>query len=184
MDSLGVELKRRSQEQGDSLDLRLSPKDTPSGLKISTTWPRCVKMRQQFPCRHSSFRVWESFVLHCHDFEQELHTPLEIYVGLSPGTPLYMSSCNFIIIIFSYLIEPYADFLTLIIIHTTQACLMSSQEEPFYIYFAALFPNFYREGTFPWVSLSYTCFLALSIGMFCYMELVRLSPDTILLLDL
>ena len=44
MDSLGVEPKRRSQEQGDSLDLRLSPKDTPSGLNILFMSPsRCVK---------------------------------------------------------------------------------------------------------------------------------------------
>ena len=37
--SLGVEPKRRSQEQGDSLDSRLAPMDTPSGLKISATFP-------------------------------------------------------------------------------------------------------------------------------------------------
>ena len=44
MAPLGVEPKRRSQEQGDSLDSRLAPKDTPSGLKISATFPpRCVK---------------------------------------------------------------------------------------------------------------------------------------------
>ena len=46
--SLGVEPKWRSQEQGDSLDSRLGPKDIPSGLKISATWPRCVKRRQHF----------------------------------------------------------------------------------------------------------------------------------------
>ena len=32
-----VEPKWRSQEQGDNLDLRLVPKDTPSGLNISAT---------------------------------------------------------------------------------------------------------------------------------------------------
>ena len=43
LDSLGVEPKRRIQEQGDSLDSRLTPKETLSGLKIYAMWPRCVK---------------------------------------------------------------------------------------------------------------------------------------------
>ena len=42
--------KRRSQEQGDSLDSRLAPKDAPSGLKISATFPPQVcETRQQIP---------------------------------------------------------------------------------------------------------------------------------------
>ena len=72
--------------------------------------------------------------------------------------------------------------LTLTISHITQACLMSSKAEPFYISFAAWFPIFYQEGTFPRVSLSYTCVLALSIGMFRCLELVCLPIDTRLLL--
>ena len=41
---LGVEPKQRSQEQGDILDLRLSPKDTLRGLNISAmSPPRCEK---------------------------------------------------------------------------------------------------------------------------------------------
>ena len=39
MASLEVEPKKRNQEQGDSLDSGLSPNDTPSGLKISATFP-------------------------------------------------------------------------------------------------------------------------------------------------
>ena len=66
--------------------------------------------------------------------------------------------------------------LTLIISHIAWSCLMSSQEDPFYISFTASFPIFYQEGTFPWVSLSCTYFLALSIGMFHYLELVCLLP--------
>ena len=61
--------------------------------------------------------------------------------------------------------------LTLRFRHIAQACLMSSHVEPFYISFAAWFP-FYQEGIFPRVSLSYTCILALSIGMLHYLELV------------
>ena len=45
-----------------------------------------------------------------HVFEQEIHNPIEIYAGLSPVTPFYMSSCNYIIMSFSCLIEPYAGF--------------------------------------------------------------------------
>ena len=49
MASLGVEPKRRSQEQGESLDLRLAPKDTPSGLNIlSMSPPMCVKGGNNF----------------------------------------------------------------------------------------------------------------------------------------
>ena len=46
----------------------------------------------------------------------------------------------------------------------------------------SLIPYFYQEGTFPQVSLSYTCVLALSIGMFRYLELVCFPLDTHLLL--
>jgi len=63
--------------------------------------------------------------------------------------------------------------LTLRFSHIARACLMSSHAEPFYIIFAAWFP-FYREGIFPQVSISYTCILALSIGMFHCLELVCL----------
>ena len=68
------------------------------------------------------------------------------------------------------------DSLTLIISHIARACLMSSQVEPFYISFASWYPIFYWEGTFPRVLLSYTCVLALSIGMFHFLELVCFSP--------
>ena len=71
--------------------------------------------------------------------------------------------------------------LTLIIIHIARACLMYSQREPFYI-FCILIPHFFREGTIPRVSLSYTCFLALSIGMFRSLKLVCFPLETHLLL--
>ena len=72
--------------------------------------------------------------------------------------------------------------LTLIIIHISRACFMSSQAEPFFYIFCNLIPHFYWEGNFPRVSLSYTCFLALSIGMFRCLELVCFPLDTRLLL--
>ena len=43
MASLRVEPKWRSQEQGNSLDSRLAPNDTPSGLNISATSPPSVR---------------------------------------------------------------------------------------------------------------------------------------------
>ena len=56
-----------------------------------------------------SFRVWESFVQYHHDFVQEPHTPLDLFAGILPQDSL-MSSCNCIIVNFSCLINPYADF--------------------------------------------------------------------------
>ena len=93
-----------------------------------------------------------------------------------------MSSCNCIIMSFASLIEPYAGFPncdyqlyspSLSHVYPCRAIL--------YIVYS-LIPHFYREGTFPRVSLSYTCFLALSIGMFRCLELVCLSLNTCLLL--
>ena len=92
-----------------------------------------------------------------------------------------MSTCQVVIAllwVFPTSLSLMLASLTLIIIHIARACLMSSQAEPFYIYFVAWFPIFNREGTFLWVSLSYTCFLALSIGMFHFLELVC-SPLTL-----
>ena len=75
MASLGVETKQRSQEQGDSLDSRLAPKDTPSGLNISVTFPpRCVKGGNT----HSHMRVHHPYHLHlvferCHCYQIRLN---------------------------------------------------------------------------------------------------------------
>ena len=71
--------------------------------------------------------------------------------------------------------------LTLSINHIARACLMSSHVDILYI-LCSLIPYFYQEGTFPRVSLSYTCVLALSIGMFCFLELVCFPIDICLLL--
>ena len=72
--------------------------------------------------------------------------------------------------------------LTLIISHIARACLMSSHAEPLYIYISQLDSLFFQEGDFPRVSLSYTCVLALSIGMFRCLELVCFLLYTHLLL--
>ena len=106
---------------------------------------------------------------------------LTYMLAFSPGLPCIYQVVIALSCVFLSLLSLMPAFLTLIIIHIAQACLMSSHPEPFYISFAAWFPIFYREGTFPWVSLSYTCVLALSIGMFRYLELVcfpiwHLSP--------
>ena len=71
--------------------------------------------------------------------------------------------------------------LTLRFSHIARACLMSSHAEPLFISFATWFP-FYQEGIFPRVSISYTCVLALSIGMFHCLELVYFPYDSCLLL--
>ena len=107
---------------------------------------------------------------------------LKFMLAFSLGTPLYMSSCNCIIMSFSCHIEPYVGFLDF---YYQPYILSLSHVYPsrtiLYI-FCSLIPYFYREGTFPRVSLSYTCVLALSIGMFRYLELVCLPIDTRLLL--
>ena len=55
------------------------------------------------------FRVWEYFVQYRHVFAQEPHTPLDFFASLCPQDSL-MSSCNYIIMSFSSLIEPYVGF--------------------------------------------------------------------------
>ena len=93
-----------------------------------------------------------------------------------------MSSCKCIIMSFACLIEPYTGFLDF---HYQLYSLILSHVLPrkaiLYI-LCSLIPHFYWEGTFPRVLLSYTCILALSIGMFRYLELVCLLIDTRLLL--
>ena len=107
---------------------------------------------------------------------------MTFYVGHFPRNPLYMTSFNCISWVFLSLLSLMPASLTMIIRYIAQACLMSRHTEPFYISFTAWFPIFYQEGTFPWVSLSYTCVLALSIGMFYCLELVCFPIDTRLLL--
>ena len=119
-----------------------------------------------------SFRGWESILYYFHDISQVPHTPLDILLAYFLRTPL----CQVVIALswaFPALLSLMSASLTLSINHIAQACLMSSHAEPFYISFAAWFP-FNREGIFPRVSLSYTCILALRIGMFHCLELVCL----------
>ena len=109
---------------------------------------------------------------------------LTFMLAFSPGLPCIFQvliALSWVLLAFFILM---LDSLTLIISHISQSCLMSSQAESFYISFATWFPIFHREGTFPQVSLSCTCFLELSIGMFRCLELACLTPNTCLLLDL
>ena len=108
---------------------------------------------------------------------------LIFYWPISPRTPLFQ-----VVIPLSWAFPAFLSLtlasLTLCFSHIAWACLMSSHVEPFFISFAAWFP-FYREGIFPRVSISYTCILALRIGMFHCLELVCLplwqsSPGIIL----
>ena len=129
----------------------------------------------------SSFRVWESFVQYRHVFAEEPHTPLDHFTGLCPQESL-MSSCNCIIMSFSCLIEPYADFPDFDYqLYSPSLSHVQLSRDILYI-FCSLILHFYWEGTFPRVSLFYTCFLALSIDMFPCLELVCLLLDTPLLL--
>ena len=109
---------------------------------------------------------------------------LNFMLGISPWIPCICQVVIALSWVFIFLLSLTSASLTLIISHITQYCLMSSQVEPFYIYFAAWFPIFYQEENLPRVSLSWTCFLALSIGMFHFLELVCFPLDTCLLLDL
>ena len=52
--------------------------------------------------------------------------------------------------------------------HIAWSCLMSSHAEPF-LYPSHLVSLFYREGIFPRMPISYTCILALSIGVDVYL---------------
>ena len=79
-------------------------------VELDHTWvPQLAPIFLWFPCQHFSLRVWESFVQYRHDFAQEPHTPLDLFAGIFPQDSL-MSSCNYIIMSFSCLIEPYASF--------------------------------------------------------------------------
>ena len=123
--------------------------------------------------------------------------PMRTFSPLGCGSLLYSTSMTFrksliLLLIFCWPISPRTpscqvvnalswDFpallsfmlvpLTLHFSHIAWACLMYSHAEPFFISFAAWFP-FYWEGIFPRVSISYSCILALSIGMFHCLELV------------
>ena len=55
-----------------------------------------------------SLRVWDSIVQYCHDISQEPHTPLDLMLAYVPQDSL-MSSCECIIMSFSFLIELYAS---------------------------------------------------------------------------
>ena len=125
--------------------------------------------------------VQESLFSHAMSLSKSFILLLSFMLAMSPGLPC---KCQVVIALswaFPTLLSFMPDSLTLIFSHIAQACLMSSHAEPFYISFATWFP-FYWEGIFPRVSLSYTCILALSIGMFHYLELICLPHDTRLIL--
>ena len=130
-----------------------------------------------------SFRCGSSLYSTAMTFCKSLILLLILCWPCSPQTPLYQ-----VVDALSWALPALLRFmsahLTLRFSHIAWACLMSTHAEPFYISFAAWFPIFDWEGTFPRVSLSCTCFLALSIGMFCCLELVCFPLDTHLLLDL
>ena len=128
-----------------------------------------------------SFRVWESIVQYRHDISQEPHTPLDHLLDYFPQDSL-MSSCNFIFMSFAYLIEPYAGFPNFEYQPYSPSLSHVQPHRAILYILCSLIPNFYREGTFPQVSLSYTYVLALSIGMFHYLELVYFPIDTHILL--
>ena len=120
-----------------------------------------------------SLRVWASVVQYCHHISQEPHTPLDLMLAYFPQDSV-MSSCECIIMSFAYLIELYAGSPD-ITFQPYSPSLSHVQPCRAILYIlCSLIPYFYREGTFPRVSLSYTCILALSIGMFHCLELVCL----------
>ena len=93
-----------------------------------------------------------------------------------------MSSCNCIIMSFSCLIETYASFSEFDYQPYSPSLSHVKPCRAIIYILCILIPHFYQEGTFPRVSLSYTYVLALSICMFCYLELVCFPIGTRLLL--
>ena len=89
-----------------------------------------------------------------------------------------MSSCNGIIMSFACLLEPYVRFLDFDYQLYSPSLSHVQPHRAILHILCSLIPHFYRKGTFPRVSLSYTCVLALRIGMFCSLELVCLPLDT------
>ena len=154
-------------------------------VELSYTWvsqldPFCI----WYPCCDSSLKFGSPFQSY-HLLKQELHSPLKFYDGLSLRTPLYMSICNYIIMSFACLIEPYASFPNF---DYQPYSLILSHVQPrraFLYIFCNLIPDFFLQGgDIPRLLFSYTCFLALSIGMFYYLELVCFPLHTRILLDL
>ena len=66
------------------------------------------------PCRHFSFRVWESLFSPTMSLSKSFILLLNFMLAISFGTPLYISSCNCIFMSFYFLLELYAGSLTLI----------------------------------------------------------------------
>ena len=66
-----------------------------------------------------------------HVLEQELHTPLELYVGILPEGIPCISSCNFISYILLALLRFMPTPCFIFISHVAWACLNPSQADPF-----------------------------------------------------
>ena len=115
------------------------------------------------PFYSTAMTLSKSFILH-----------LNFMLSISPGLPCICQVVIALSWVLISLLSLTSASLILIISHISRAYLMSNQADPFYISYVAWSPIFYREGTFPWVSLSCTYFLALSIGMFHCLDLVFL----------
>ena len=126
-----------------------------------------------------SFRVWESIVQYYHDILQEPYT-LDLLLAYFPQDSL-MSSCECIIMSFSCLIELYAGFPDIVFQPYSPSLSHVQPCRAIFYILRSLIP-FLLRGDFPRVSISYTCILALSIGMFHCLELVYFPYDTRLLL--
>ena len=74
---------------------------------------------------------------------------LTFMLAFSPGLPYICQVVISLSWVFLSFLSLMLAFLTLIISHISQACLMSSQVEPFYISFANWFPIFLPGGDFP-----------------------------------
>ena len=119
-------------------------------VEISYTWvsylaPHCI----WYPCCESSLRSGSPLYSTAMTFRKSFILLLNFMLAIFLRTPLYMSSCNCIIMSFACLIEPYVSFLTLIISHIAWAYLMSIHAETFCISFAAWFPIFTGRGLSP-----------------------------------
>ena len=140
-----------------------------------------------FPYMGALFRFYFSFGTHANISPLDLGSPFLVLPcpwardsysswTLCEPFPFRLPCIYQVVIAFSWFLLSFLSFMPApwlwVTSHIARACLMSSQVEPFHRSFAAWFPIFYQEGTFPRVSLSYTCVLAFSKGMFNCLELV------------
>ena len=120
---------------------------------VELSYTRVSKLAPLFiwyPCCESSLRSRSPLYSNTMYLSESFILLLKFMLAISPGLPCI---CQVVITLswaFPSLLSLMSASLTLIISHIARACLMSNQADPFYISFAAWFPNFFiGRGLFP-----------------------------------